>query len=75
MADKQQMQQIEEARETFDIAWEVSRLLNTGLDRESLGLLVRLCEANVNPEALAAVVRDLRRRSSAAPPALSQQRL
>lgn len=31
----------------------MSTLLNTGLDRESLRILVNLCEAGVNPEALA----------------------
>ena len=32
---------------------EVSTILNTGLDRQSLRILVNLCEAGVNPEALA----------------------
>lgn len=31
----------------------MSTLLNTGLDKESLRILVNLCEAGVNPEALA----------------------
>ena len=44
---------------------EMSELLNTGLDRESLGLLVALTEEGVNPEALAAVVKELRREAAA----------
>lgn len=31
----------------------MATLLNTGLDRETLGLCVSLCERGVNPEALA----------------------
>ena len=40
---------------------EISKLLNTGLDPESLAICVKLCEAGVNPEALASVVQELRR--------------
>ena len=40
---------------------EISKLLNTGLDPESLAVCVKLCEAGVNPEALASVVQELRR--------------
>ncbi|KAI8913080.1 mitotic-spindle organizing gamma-tubulin ring associated-domain-containing protein [Powellomyces hirtus] len=48
------------ARETMDILSEISTLLNTGLDRDTLALCVSLCEAGVNPEALAVVIRELR---------------
>jgi len=48
------------AKETMDILMEISRVLNTGLDEETLALCLRLCEAGVNPEALAKVVRELR---------------
>ena len=34
-------------------------------DRETLAILVSLCENGVNPEALAAVVRDIRREAAA----------
>lgn len=54
-----------EAKETFTTLLELSRLLNTGLDAESLSLCVNLCEHGVNPEALAIVVRELRRESQA----------
>jgi len=43
------------------VLYELSRLLNTGLDRETLGILVSLCENGTNPEALAMVVKELRR--------------
>jgi Mitotic-spindle organizing gamma-tubulin ring associated len=35
-----------------------------GLDRKTLGTLLALCEQGVNPEALAEVVKFLRRESS-----------
>jgi mitotic-spindle organizing protein 1 len=43
----------------------MSSLLNTGLDRQTLAVLVQLCEHGVNPEALAAVVRELKAESDA----------
>lgn len=44
---------------------EISDLLNTGLDEETLKVCVQLLEAGVNPEALATVVRELRRETAA----------
>ncbi len=44
---------------------EMSRLLNTGLDAETLAICVRLCENGVNPEALAMVIHELRRETAA----------
>ena len=55
----------ETSQETMDILYEISRILNTGLDRNTLAILVGLCEAGVNPEALAAVVKELRREGQA----------
>ncbi|KAI9104460.1 mitotic-spindle organizing protein 1 [Phlyctochytrium arcticum] len=52
------------ARESLSVLHEISTLLNTGLDRESLALCVSLCESGVNPEALAAVIRELKREGS-----------
>ncbi|XP_048388317.1 mitotic-spindle organizing protein 1 isoform X1 [Stegostoma tigrinum] len=48
-------------RETMDVLLEISRLLNTGLDMESLSICVRLCEQGINPEALASVIKELRK--------------
>jgi len=53
-----------EARETFQTLLELSGLLCTGLDPETLTICVRLCEAGINPENLAAVVRELRREAA-----------
>jgi len=52
---------VHHARETLDIAFEISKLLDCGLDKESLAILVSLCENGVSPEALATVVQELRR--------------
>ena len=39
--------------------------MNTGLDEHGLAICVKLCENGVNPEALATVVRELRKQSEA----------
>ena len=44
---------------------EISKLLNTGLDAETLATCVRLCENGVNPEALVLVIQELRRETAA----------
>ncbi|KAL6613588.1 mitotic-spindle organizing gamma-tubulin ring associated-domain-containing protein [Neocallimastix sp. 'constans'] len=49
-----------QARETIEILYEISQLLNTDLDRETLSYCISLCEAGVNPEALAAVIKELK---------------
>ncbi|XP_027188189.1 mitotic-spindle organizing protein 1B-like [Cicer arietinum] len=49
------------ARESLDLAFHMSNILNTGLDRHSLSILIALCDLGVNPEALAAVVKELRK--------------
>lgn len=53
---------------------QISNILDCGLDKDTLRILVSLCEAGVNPEALAHVVKELRReaallRASGAPAA------
>ncbi|KAJ1634817.1 mitotic-spindle organizing gamma-tubulin ring associated-domain-containing protein, partial [Pavlovales sp. CCMP2436] len=44
---------------------ELSCSLETGLDQETLAILLALCEQGVNPEALAAVIKELRREAAA----------
>ncbi|KAG0077656.1 Mitotic-spindle organizing protein 1 [Podila epicladia] len=61
---QQQQRQQQEARQAMDILTEMSSILNTGLDRETLSICVSLCESGVNPEALAAVIKELRRESA-----------
>ncbi|PBK65770.1 related to Mitotic-spindle organizing protein 1 [Armillaria ostoyae] len=61
-------ERINSAQQTLDILHEISQLLNTRLDRETLTTCVRMIESGVNPEALAAVIQELRRESSALDP-------
>ena len=46
------------------VLFDISRLLQTGLERETLSTLVDLTENGVNPEALATVVKELRREAA-----------
>ncbi|TFK51785.1 hypothetical protein OE88DRAFT_1658399 [Heliocybe sulcata] len=54
------------AEQTLDILHEISQLLNTQLDKETLATCVNMIESGVNPEALAAVIQELRRESAGA---------
>jgi mitotic-spindle organizing protein 1 len=56
---------LQRARESLDLVHLMSDVLGTGLDRQTLAILVALCEHGVNPEALAAVVKELRREAAA----------
>ena len=47
------------------VLYEISLLLNCGLDRQTLSILVSLCENGVNPEALANVVKELKQEAAA----------
>ena len=47
------------------VIYEMSSLLKTGLDRESLSLCSQLLDQGVNPEALAAVIKELRSEAAA----------
>jgi mitotic-spindle organizing protein 1 len=51
--------------QSIEILHEIGNILNTGLDKETLKILVQLCEAGVNPHALATVVKELRREAAA----------
>nr|XP_033804864.1 mitotic-spindle organizing protein 1 isoform X1 [Geotrypetes seraphini] len=52
-------------RDTMDVLLEISKLLNTGLDMETLSICVRLCEQGINPEALSSVIKELRKATEA----------
>ncbi|KAH9479454.1 Mitotic-spindle organizing protein 1 [Psilocybe cubensis] len=56
------------AQETLDILYEISQLLNTQLDKATLATCVGMVENGVNPEALAAVIQELRREGAATTP-------
>lgn len=45
--------------------FQISQILDCGLSKDVLRILVGLCEAGVNPEALALIVRELRREAAA----------
>ncbi|CRG85235.1 hypothetical protein PISL3812_02347 [Talaromyces islandicus] len=62
----QQDEKRQAAREVIDILYEISTLLNTHLDRTELSLCVSLIENGVNPDALAAVIKELRKEASTA---------
>ncbi|GAB1299140.1 Mitotic-spindle organizing protein 1 [Apodemus speciosus] len=49
----------------MDVLLEISRILNTGLDMETLSICVRLCEQGINPEALSSVIKELRKGAEA----------
>lgn len=56
------------ARESLELAFQMSNILDTGLDRHMLSVLIALCDLGLNPEALAAVVKELGREDSCPPP-------
>ncbi|XP_017977226.1 PREDICTED: mitotic-spindle organizing protein 1B [Theobroma cacao] len=56
------------ARESLDQAFHISNILDTGLDRRTLSVLIALCDLGLNPEALAAVVKELQREPCPLPP-------
>lgn len=51
--------------QAIDVLQQIATILDTGLDKETLRILVGLCEAGVNPDALATVVKELRREACA----------
>ena len=48
------------AQEAMSLLHEISLILNSGLDKETLAVCISLLETGVNPEALAAVVKELK---------------
>ncbi|RKF58796.1 Mitotic-spindle organizing protein 1 [Golovinomyces cichoracearum] len=53
-----------QARQVIDIFHEISTLLNVDLDRQTLSICISLIENGVNPEALASVIKKLRKEGS-----------
>ncbi|XP_015897945.1 mitotic-spindle organizing protein 1A-like [Ziziphus jujuba] len=62
------MEAAKTARESLDLAFHMSNLLDTGLDRHTLSVLIALCDLGLNPEALAALVKELITQTSTSPP-------
>ena len=48
---------------TVDVVFELSRLLECGLDRRQVQICMALIDAGVHPTALAAAVQELRRKA------------
>ncbi|KAK4734891.1 hypothetical protein R3W88_009152 [Solanum pinnatisectum] len=59
------------ARDSLELVFHMSNILDTGLDRHSLSVLISLCDLGLNPEALAAVIKELRQEN---PSSASHQR-
>jgi len=55
---------VKAADQAVNTLYEISNILDCGVDKETLRILVGLCEAGVNPEALAHVVKELRREAA-----------
>ena len=55
----------DEAKQNFEILHEMSQILNCGLDQKTIHICVGLIENGVNPEALAMVVKELKRETAA----------
>ncbi|GAB6022042.1 Mitotic-spindle organizing protein 1 [Chamberlinius hualienensis] len=60
MADSTKRVKYVDAKEAFQILIEMSKILNTGLDDETLSLCLKLSQNGINPKALADVVKELR---------------
>ncbi|KZV93133.1 hypothetical protein EXIGLDRAFT_646482 [Exidia glandulosa HHB12029] len=65
MSTARDSERLSSAQQTIDILHEMSQLLNTKLDKETLVTCVQMIESGANPEALAEVVKELRRESQA----------
>ncbi|PHU23403.1 Mitotic-spindle organizing protein 1 [Capsicum chinense] len=48
------------ARDSLELVFHMSSILDTGLDRHTLSLLISLCDLGLNPESLAALIKELR---------------
>jgi len=64
----------EESTEAIDILFEIAGLLNCGLDRQTLSILLSLIQQGVNPESLSMVVREIKRETLALKVAESQSK-
>ncbi|KAJ8101911.1 mitotic-spindle organizing gamma-tubulin ring associated-domain-containing protein [Lipomyces tetrasporus] len=51
------------AQDDIDLLYEISLLLDTGVDKDAISLCLKLCDNGVNPEALANTIRDLKDRA------------
>ncbi|KAH0686566.1 hypothetical protein KY290_018171 [Solanum tuberosum] len=61
------------ARDSLELVFHMSNILDTGLDRHSLSVLISLCDLGLNPEALAAVIKELRQENPSSASASHQR--
>lgn len=47
------------AKDSLELVFQMSNILDTGLDRHTISLLIALSDLGFNPEALAALVKEL----------------
>ena len=47
---------LQEANQALDTIHEISQILDTGLDKETLNILIALCETGVNPEVTSGIL-------------------
>lgn len=59
---------VKNARDQIDNLYQLSVLLGAGLDKQSLGICVSLLESGVNPEALACIMKELKKEAASVPP-------
>lgn len=52
--------QIQQSHETRAHIQKMSHLLNTGLSPDTLDICIQLCEAGINPQALADIIQQIR---------------
>ncbi|KAH7366758.1 mitotic-spindle organizing gamma-tubulin ring associated-domain-containing protein [Plectosphaerella cucumerina] len=64
-ADERQEKQAA-AQQAVDILHEISTILNCQLDRRTLSICISMIENGVNPEALATVIKELRKEATSA---------
>jgi len=53
-----------DAKETLEIIFEISELLNCQLDRQTIAIIVSLVENGVHPVAIASVIKELKKEAS-----------
>lgn len=61
--DKISQLDIEESKETLEILFEMSQILNCGLNRETLKILITMIEKGANPDALVQVMNEMRKQA------------
>ncbi|CAK0771529.1 hypothetical protein CVIRNUC_003869 [Coccomyxa viridis] len=55
---------VAQANATLDIVHEIATILDTGLSKEETAIIIALIENGVNPQALAEVVKQLKREAA-----------